>query len=813
MMGERHNHDFSEQYYDDDGGEAFASHSPHRDSSLTTEPPRSPAGSHQGSITGSECSYSGTDYGDDSWLENGSTPPWRKWSQKLQNLMDDPTGMDVFFDYLQKEGADNVLYLYLACDGLKKQSQQNHVRLVNSMYVKFIQADGGLWLLPETRNRFDQVFRSSGDLRFAEKMSLFETAQDEAWKVLEEQLYPNFMQSQKYSQYINEQEERYGLDGASQTSSSPPSPEPNMFSMDASQMVSRIYPYQQPLDSGLDLTPQTETRPFPSRPPPTPPPPLIMPPEWPNRPAGHTFSQTRQNFPEKDRLAGGAPAIPPRTSVLSKPLPHSTGLTREALQNSIGMRSAPNQTATDKMWGGGEPGQAYVKYAQFCMPSAQESELDSLSQVSLTRRSAVSAARSSGLAQQTSNSRRDALDFEAAKHMAKLNSSAHTDSIPLPFTEHQRAMGTLDPKSRDPRKNGPFRFVPEELASKLNAVIANREAAERNNQSVKPDPPTVPPIVAQLLAIPKTPSGRPKLPHVPPEADDSEDILNEHSKRVGETATPPSNNSVCTSPYPRLREPASAYSKASTVCATSEGGRRHGTSWDPPGQFGRPTQVLPPKPVVKEHRRPAVPAQFDFKPAMTVNPREVNRQFTHMNLRDISTDSGLGEGSTLAPIQPPHPFLLIPSSGEGRGAQPPKLSSRGPTIPPRKDNEGHQLQLKHNQNQGAASPGMMSRHQRSRNTGTGRSGNGLKSSVKEEEGFTVVWRTGQTGDFFMTKMTGRNCLKNFKNVLPANMNIGPATRYYFREAVPGTGTVWNEVKNDNDTLPLLEGRITATVEF
>lgn len=134
------------------------------------------------------------------------TPQWKKWSESLDDLLADSIGHDLFREYLAEEKAEPVLLFYLACNGLKKEkSAEKRTQLINIIYRVFVKQQSALTLLPETKSKLDTAFlmASQSQTPLSEQSGIFDEAQMEAWKVMESDLYPNFIISEKYQFYVN----------------------------------------------------------------------------------------------------------------------------------------------------------------------------------------------------------------------------------------------------------------------------------------------------------------------------------------------------------------------------------------------------------------------------------------------------------------------------------------------------------------------------------------------------------------------------------------------------------------------------------
>lgn len=64
-----------------------------------------------------------------------SPPPYMRWARNLHCLLEDSDGVELFRTYLIQEGQLDTLDFWFACEGLKKQSDQERViQLVKVIY-------------------------------------------------------------------------------------------------------------------------------------------------------------------------------------------------------------------------------------------------------------------------------------------------------------------------------------------------------------------------------------------------------------------------------------------------------------------------------------------------------------------------------------------------------------------------------------------------------------------------------------------------------------------------------------------------------
>lgn len=67
--------------------------------------------------------------------EQPSPPPYLRWAQHLHFLLEDSDGVQLFRSFLKQEGQLDTLDFWFACEGLKKQTDQERViQLVKVIY-------------------------------------------------------------------------------------------------------------------------------------------------------------------------------------------------------------------------------------------------------------------------------------------------------------------------------------------------------------------------------------------------------------------------------------------------------------------------------------------------------------------------------------------------------------------------------------------------------------------------------------------------------------------------------------------------------
>lgn len=128
-----------------------------------------------------------------------STPPYFKWAEKLQYLLEDSDGVRLFKTFLDQEHCSNTLDFWFACSGLKLVSSSDHGRiqnLVKLIYKKYIKGDQ-LSLKSQIKNAI--IDRIKHDLI---DQTIFDSAQTDVENAMRGDTYQLFLKSDLYLQYV-----------------------------------------------------------------------------------------------------------------------------------------------------------------------------------------------------------------------------------------------------------------------------------------------------------------------------------------------------------------------------------------------------------------------------------------------------------------------------------------------------------------------------------------------------------------------------------------------------------------------------------
>ncbi|XP_055608556.1 axin isoform X2 [Uranotaenia lowii] len=133
-----------------------------------------------------------------------SPPGYYRWADKLQNLLDDGDGAELFKRFVELEGEEhaNRLNFYFACEGLKQQTDPERVmQLIKAIYRKFLKRapkDSRLYVDDQMRNMIKAGLKNEMILT----PDIFDQMQADVATIISKTTYPNFLQSELYIQYV-----------------------------------------------------------------------------------------------------------------------------------------------------------------------------------------------------------------------------------------------------------------------------------------------------------------------------------------------------------------------------------------------------------------------------------------------------------------------------------------------------------------------------------------------------------------------------------------------------------------------------------
>lgn len=136
-----------------------------------------------------------------------STPPYMKWAENLNYLLEDRDGVQLFKQFLENE--DFQVYsvdFYFACEGLKKKPAEdvnNITSIIKAIHKKFIKTDK----LPFITERTKTLILEKLQKKNVADQGIFDNAQKEVQEHMRKNTYPLFLKSDLFVQYIQKEGE------------------------------------------------------------------------------------------------------------------------------------------------------------------------------------------------------------------------------------------------------------------------------------------------------------------------------------------------------------------------------------------------------------------------------------------------------------------------------------------------------------------------------------------------------------------------------------------------------------------------------
>ncbi|XP_007955639.1 axin-1 [Orycteropus afer afer] len=132
------------------------------------------------------------------------TPPYLKWAESLHSLLDDQDGIHLFRAFLKQEDCADLLDFWFACSGFRKlepcdSNEEKRLKLAKAIYRKYILDSNGIvcrQTKPATKS-----FIKGCIMRQQVDPATFDQAQTEVQSAMEENTYPSFLKSDIYLEY------------------------------------------------------------------------------------------------------------------------------------------------------------------------------------------------------------------------------------------------------------------------------------------------------------------------------------------------------------------------------------------------------------------------------------------------------------------------------------------------------------------------------------------------------------------------------------------------------------------------------------
>ncbi|PSN42646.1 hypothetical protein C0J52_08695 [Blattella germanica] len=134
---------------------------------------------------------------------SSSPPSYLRWARNLHSLLEDSDGVRLFRRYLAQEGPSHAdpLDFWFACNGLKKQQQEDPdktTQLVKVIYRRFF-VKTQLAIAEDLRKEINRRIKEGKDQVGDD---VFDDVQTEVEHLINETTYPNFLKSDMYLQHV-----------------------------------------------------------------------------------------------------------------------------------------------------------------------------------------------------------------------------------------------------------------------------------------------------------------------------------------------------------------------------------------------------------------------------------------------------------------------------------------------------------------------------------------------------------------------------------------------------------------------------------
>uniref|UniRef100_A0A452IXF3 Axin-1 n=1 Tax=Gopherus agassizii TaxID=38772 RepID=A0A452IXF3_9SAUR len=132
------------------------------------------------------------------------TPPYLKWAESLHSLLDDQDGINLFRTFLKQENCADLLDFWFACSGFRKlepcvSNEEKRLKLAKAIYKKYILDNNGIvsrQIKPATKS-----FIKDCVMKLQIDPDMFDQAQTEIQCMIEDNTYPLFLKSDIYLEY------------------------------------------------------------------------------------------------------------------------------------------------------------------------------------------------------------------------------------------------------------------------------------------------------------------------------------------------------------------------------------------------------------------------------------------------------------------------------------------------------------------------------------------------------------------------------------------------------------------------------------
>ncbi|XP_059476369.1 axin-1 isoform X2 [Neocloeon triangulifer] len=152
-----------------------------------------------------------------SFIELG-TPPYLRWAVSLASLLEDPDGVALFKSYLEQEGSTDMLEFWFACEGLKNEVRDdaNVAQLVRLIHKRYFKAATPIKVNEGLRKEVHRKVREVSKGEMPPDRRLFDDAQKQVEIFINDTAYPEFLRSETYLQHVRSMQSRIMMVGGSE---------------------------------------------------------------------------------------------------------------------------------------------------------------------------------------------------------------------------------------------------------------------------------------------------------------------------------------------------------------------------------------------------------------------------------------------------------------------------------------------------------------------------------------------------------------------------------------------------------------------
>uniref|UniRef100_UPI00358F9E2D axin-1-like n=1 Tax=Myxine glutinosa TaxID=7769 RepID=UPI00358F9E2D len=132
-------------------------------------------------------------------------PPYVRWGESLAALLEDRDGTQLFRAFLAQEGSSDLVDFWYACNGFRNLAPERMAKAARLIYKRYVgDATGAVAarLGLSTRTTVRDIVTGRGSARRELNAGVFDQAQSEVQRAMEENAYPAFLKSDVYLEYV-----------------------------------------------------------------------------------------------------------------------------------------------------------------------------------------------------------------------------------------------------------------------------------------------------------------------------------------------------------------------------------------------------------------------------------------------------------------------------------------------------------------------------------------------------------------------------------------------------------------------------------